>query len=87
LRLRDTDGATTDGGHSPIGNADVVVIEGGLRLVAALRRLTTLATLWRLASGWYSGRLDSPYQRTDPQSAADYFRGVGLHGPFWGLND
>lgn len=46
-----------------------------------------LAALWHLASGWYSGRLDSPYQRKDPQSAADYFRSVGLHGPFWGLND
>jgi hypothetical protein len=46
-----------------------------------------LATLWRLASGWYSGRLDSPYQRRDPQRAADYFRSVGLHGHFWGLND
>jgi hypothetical protein len=46
-----------------------------------------LAILWRLASGWYSGRLDSPYQRKDPQSAVDYFRSVGLHGPFWGLDD
>jgi hypothetical protein len=46
-----------------------------------------LATLWRLASGWYSGRLDSPYQRKDPQSAADYFRSVGLRGSFWGLSD
>jgi len=46
-----------------------------------------LATLWRLASGWYSGRLDSPYQRKDPQGAADYFRSVGLRGPFWGLDD
>jgi Alkylmercury lyase len=46
-----------------------------------------LATLWRLAAGWYSGRLDSPYQRKDPPSAASYFRSVGLHGPFWGLND
>jgi hypothetical protein len=46
-----------------------------------------LATLWRLASDWYSGRLDSPYQRKDPQSAADYFRSVGLHGSFWGLAD
>lgn len=44
-----------------------------------------LATLWRLAAGWYRGRLDSPYQRQDPQTAADYFRSVGLHGPFWGL--
>ncbi|HXL19536.1 MAG TPA: organomercurial lyase [Streptosporangiaceae bacterium] len=47
--------------------------------------LMDLPTLWRLASDWYSGRLDSPYQRKDPQSAADYFRSVGLHGPFWGL--
>jgi hypothetical protein len=46
-----------------------------------------LATLWRLASGWYDGRLDSPYRRKDPQSAADYFRSVGLHGRFWGLTD
>jgi hypothetical protein len=23
--------------------------------------------------------------RKDPQSAAGYFRSVGLHGPFWGL--
>lgn len=46
-----------------------------------------LATLWRLASGWYSGRLDSPYQRKDPPAAAGYFRSVGLHGPFWGLPD
>jgi Alkylmercury lyase len=45
-----------------------------------------LAALWRLASGWYSGRLDSPYQRRDPQSAAEYFRSVGLRGPFWDLN-
>jgi hypothetical protein len=46
-----------------------------------------LATLWRLASGWYRGRLDSPYRRKDPQSAAQYFRSVGLHGRFWGLDD
>jgi len=32
-----------------------------------------LATLWRLAADWYSGRLDSPYQRKDPQSAPSYF--------------
>ncbi len=47
--------------------------------------LMDLPTLWRLASDWYSGRLDSPYQRKDLQSAADYFRSVGLHAPFWGL--
>ncbi len=45
------------------------------------------ATLRRLAPGWHSGRLDSPCQPKDPQSAADYFRSAGLHGPFRGLND
>jgi hypothetical protein len=44
-----------------------------------------LATLWRLARDWYTGRLDPGYVRRDPTQAADYFRSVGLHGPFWGL--
>jgi hypothetical protein len=44
-----------------------------------------LATLWRLARGWYAGRLDRGYQRHDPTSAAAYFAEVGLTGPFWGL--
>ena len=47
----------------------------------------TLATLWRLARGWYEGRLDSPYERRDPGSAAAYFREAGLRGPFWGIAD
>ena len=45
-----------------------------------------LATLWRLASHWYDGRLDRGYTRRDPQTAAEYFRSVGLRGPFWGLD-
>jgi hypothetical protein len=44
-----------------------------------------LATLWRLARGWYAGRLDHGYRRRDPGQAADYFRSVGLTGAFWGL--
>jgi hypothetical protein len=44
-----------------------------------------LATLWTLASHWYDGRLDYGYQRRDPTTAAEYFRSVGLRGPFWGL--
>lgn len=44
-----------------------------------------LATLWRLARGWYAGRLDRGYQRRDPVASAAYFREVGLDGPFWGL--
>ncbi len=43
-----------------------------------------LETLWRLASHWYDGRLDSPYVRREPAAAADYLRSVGLTGPFWG---
>ncbi|MEU4832029.1 organomercurial lyase [Streptosporangium sp. NPDC023615] len=43
-----------------------------------------LATLWRLARHWYAGRLDRGYVRRDPSSAAAYFAGVGLRGPFWG---
>jgi hypothetical protein len=44
-----------------------------------------LATVWRLASHWYDGRLDHGYRRREPAAAADYFRSVGLAGEFWGL--
>ena len=44
-----------------------------------------LATLWRLARGWYEGRLDRGYRRREPAEAATYFRDVGLDGAFWGL--
>jgi hypothetical protein len=44
-----------------------------------------LPTLWRFASHWYDGRLDRGYVRREPEAAKDYFRGVGLSGPFWGL--
>jgi hypothetical protein len=44
-----------------------------------------LDTLWRLALGWYAGRLDRGYQRREPAEAKGYFRSVGLRGPFWGL--
>jgi hypothetical protein len=43
-----------------------------------------LTTLWNLASHWYDGRLGPGYQRREPDDAADYLRGVGLTGPFWG---
>lgn len=45
-----------------------------------------LRTLWRLARGWYAGRLERGYRRREPVAAADYFRSVGLSGPFWGLD-
>jgi hypothetical protein len=44
-----------------------------------------LPTLWRLAQGWYVGRLDAGYQRREPTEAVEYFASVGLRGPFWGL--
>ncbi len=44
-----------------------------------------LATLWRLARGWYAGRLERGYQRREPSDARKYFRSVGLAGSFWGL--
>lgn len=44
-----------------------------------------LPTLWRLAEHWYDGRLDRGYRRREPEEAAEYFRSVGLSGPFWGL--
>jgi hypothetical protein len=43
-----------------------------------------LLTLWRLASGWYAGRLERSYARREPSAAADYLRRVGLSGAFWG---
>ncbi len=43
-----------------------------------------LATLWQLAEHWYDGRLARGYVRRDPVAAAEYFRSVGLTGPFWG---
>ena len=46
-----------------------------------------LATLWRLASRWYEGRLEPGYTRREPSAAAAYFQSVGLRGPFWGLDD
>ena len=46
-----------------------------------------LETLWALARDWYRGRLDAGYRRREPSEAAEYFRSVGLHGPFWGLPD
>ncbi|MBJ7329857.1 MAG: hypothetical protein JHC95_08170 [Solirubrobacteraceae bacterium] len=44
-----------------------------------------LATLWRLASDWYTGRLDPGYVRREPAEAKAYFASAGLSGPFWGL--
>ncbi len=44
-----------------------------------------LDTLWRFSARWYDGRLGRGYTRREPGEAAEYFRDVGLSGPFWGL--
>jgi hypothetical protein len=44
-----------------------------------------LPTLWRLAQGWYTGRLEHGYKRRELAAAKDYLLAAGLHGPFWGL--
>jgi hypothetical protein len=49
--------------------------------------IADLAALWRLASGWYAGRLDRGYVRREPSQSAEYLRSVGLKGAFWGLPD
>ena len=46
---------------------------------------TELATVWRLASGWYAGRLDRGYIRRESSAAHAYLRDAGLSGAFWGL--
>lgn len=47
----------------------------------------SLEQLWRLASGWYEGRLGRGYERREPAQAAAYFASAGLVGPFWGNED
>jgi hypothetical protein len=44
-----------------------------------------LNTLWKLASGWYAGRMERGYKRREPEGASTYFEEVGLRGAFWRL--
>ncbi|GII81895.1 membrane protein [Sphaerisporangium rufum] len=39
--------------------------------------------LWRLASRWYEGRLDSPYVRREPAEARRHFAEAGLPPGYW----
>lgn len=67
---------------------DEVCVDAWLERTGSERgSVFSLETLWRLASRWYEGRLESPYQRREPAAAADYFRSVGLRGEFWGVPD
>jgi Alkylmercury lyase len=42
-----------------------------------------LDTLWRLATGWYAGRLTAGYRRRTPAEAAEFFASINLTGEFW----
>jgi hypothetical protein len=65
---------------------DDTCLEAGLAREGRQRGyVTDLATVWRLASGWYAGRLDRGYVRREPAAAHEYLRRVGLGGSFWGL--
>ena len=71
--------------HQRIFCSDGCVHEWLLRTGNVRGYVMDLATLWRLARGWYAGRLERGYQRREPIEAASYFASVGLAGPFWGL--
>jgi hypothetical protein len=71
--------------HQRIFCSDGCVHEWLLRTGNLRGYVMDLGTLWRLARGWYAGRLDRGYQRREPIEAASYFASVGLAGPFWGL--
>jgi hypothetical protein len=65
---------------------DDTCLDGWLTREGRQRGYTTdLATVWRLASGWYAGRLDRGYERREPAAAHAYLREAGLSGSFWGL--
>lgn len=72
-------------GHQRLFCAEACVDAWLMRTGHERGYVMNLETLWRLAQGWYVGRLDHGYQRREPLEAKEYFRSVGLHGPFWGL--
>lgn len=72
-------------GHQRIFCNEACVARWLQRNGSELGYVMDLSTLWRLASDWYTGRLDRGYQRREPAAAVDYFRRVGLSGSFWGL--
>ena len=73
-------------GHQRLFCGDACVAAWLKRTGNARGYVMSLETLWKLAAHWYDGRLDSPYERREPARARDYFRAVGLHGEFWGLD-
>ena len=48
-----------------------------------LRPRVTMEQLWRLATTWYSTRLQAESRRPQPDEMRAIFAGIGLAGDFW----
>jgi hypothetical protein len=48
-----------------------------------MRPLVTMDQLWRLATTWYSTRLQEDSRRPQPDEMRSIFAGLGLEGDFW----
>jgi hypothetical protein len=48
-----------------------------------VRPLVTIDQLWRLATAWYSTRLQENSRRPQADEMREIFAGLGLAGDFW----
>ena len=48
-----------------------------------MRPLVTIEQLWKLATTWYSTRLQEDSRRPQPDEARAIFAGLGLRDEFW----
>jgi hypothetical protein len=48
-----------------------------------VRPLVTIDQLWKLATTWYSTRLQENSRRPKPDEMRSIFTGMGLQGDFW----
>jgi len=48
-----------------------------------MRPLVTMEQLWKLATTWYSTRLQEDSRRPKPEEMLTIFSGLGLEGEFW----
>jgi hypothetical protein len=48
-----------------------------------LRPLVTMQQLWKLATTWYSSRLQADSRRPRPDEMRGIFASLGLVGDFW----
>jgi hypothetical protein len=48
-----------------------------------LRPLVNMEQLWKLATTWYSNRLEEDSRRPQPDEMREIFAGLGLTDDFW----